>query len=50
MFTFLHEKYFPHLIFGPVYLIGHKLFMFTTSLEAVGFQGGLDEIQLLIKH
>lgn len=37
MFTFLHEKYFPHLIFGSVYLTGHKLFTFTTSLEVVGF-------------
>ena len=50
MFTFLHEKYFPHLIFSPVYLIGCKLFTFTTSLEAIGFQGGLDGIQLSVKH
>lgn len=50
MFTFLHERYFPHLVFSPVYLTGRKLFAFTTSLEAVGFQGGPDGIRLLVKH
>lgn len=50
MFTFLHKKYFLCLVFDPVYLTGHKLFVFTTSLEAVGFQGGPDGIRLSVKH
>lgn len=50
MFTFLHEKYFPCLVFSPVYLMGCKLFVFTTSLEAVRFQGGPNGIRLLVKH
>lgn len=50
MFTFLHEKYFPCLVFSPVYLTGCKLFVFTTSLEMVGFQGGPDGIRLSVKY
>ncbi|KAI9771529.1 MAG: hypothetical protein M1840_002149 [Geoglossum simile] len=36
-FTFLHEKYFPRVAFGPVYLSGPKTKAFCTSLDLVGF-------------
>jgi len=50
MFTFLHEKYFPRVAFGPVYLSGSKTFVFTDSLEMVGFTGGAGGLRPSIKH
>ena len=49
-FTFLHEKHFPRVIFGPVYLAEKKVRVFESSLEAVGFEGNKDGIRPSIRQ
>jgi hypothetical protein len=43
MYTFLHEKYFPRVAFGPICLSEAKLNLFFSELETIGFtaQGGM---------
>jgi hypothetical protein len=36
-FRFLHEKYFPRIAFGPVYLSGRKTNAFCNFLNILGF-------------
>jgi hypothetical protein len=50
MFIFLHEKYFPRVAFGPVYLSGSKTFVFSDSLKMVGFTDGAGGLRPFIKH
>jgi hypothetical protein len=39
MFTFLHEKFFPRCVFGPMYLKPSKSFFFFPTLEFLGLEG-----------
>ena len=50
MFKFLYEEYFPRVIFGPVYLSGHKTQMFSDNIELLGFQGNAEGLRPSIKH
>lgn len=50
IYAFLHEKYFPRVIFGLVYLAEKKVRVFELSLEAVGFEGSKEGIRLSVKH
>ena len=50
MFNFLHYEYFPRVAFGPVYLSGHKTYVFTDSLEMVGFTGSAEGLRPSVKH
>lgn len=50
IYDFLYEKYFPRMIFGPVYLAEKKVRVFKSSLEAVGFEGSKEGIRPSIKH
>lgn len=38
VFKFLHEIYFLHITFGPVYLTGKKIFVFNNKLDILGFK------------
>jgi hypothetical protein len=44
-FRFLHEKYFPRIAFGPVYLSGRKTNAFCNSLDILGFTGSAEGLQ-----
>lgn len=37
IFKFLHETYFPHVIFSQVYSIGKNLFAFDDKFDILGF-------------
>lgn len=50
LFTFLHERYFQRAVFGPIYLAERKAKMFTTSMTAVGFEGGPDHSFLPVQQ
>ncbi len=50
MFKFLHEQYFPRVIFGPVYLSGHKTVIMGDNLELLGFQGTPEGLRPSLKH
>lgn len=50
MFTFLHRKYFPRVVFGPVYLAGHKTHIFSTDLDLLGFHGSAGSLRPSMKH
>ena len=50
LFSFLHEKYFPRVAFGPVYLVGSKTKAFSDILEIVGFEGGPNGLRPSLKH
>ncbi len=50
MFTFLHERYFPRVAFGPIYLSGHKTSIFGSNLELLGFQGNAEGLRPSLKH
>ncbi|KAJ6125848.1 Ribonuclease H-like protein [Penicillium samsonianum] len=50
LFRFLHEKYFPRVVFGPVYLAEKKVRVFESSLEAVGFEGSREGIRPSLRH
>ena len=50
LFDFLHTKYFPRVGFGPVYLSGHKTFVFTDSLSMLGFEGNGEGIRPSVKY
>ena len=50
LFEFLHTRYFPRVVFGPVYLSGEKTHVFADSLEMVGFQGNAEGLRPSIKH
>ena len=50
MFNFLHHHYFPHAIFGPVYLAPHKTFVFTDQLDFVGLTGDKNGLRPSMKH
>lgn len=50
MFHFLHYDYFPCAIFGPVYLIPYKTFVFTNQFDFVGFSQNKNRLRPSIKH
>lgn len=50
MFDFLHYHYFPHIIFGPVYLTPHKTFVSTDQLDFLGFTGDENGLRPSMKH
>lgn len=50
LFDFLHLRYFPRVVFGPAYLSGHKTYVFTNSLEMLGFTGSAEGLRLSVKH
>jgi hypothetical protein len=49
-FEFLHNKYFPRIAFGPIYLSGRKTTAFMTTLELIGFMGSVDGLRPSIRH
>ena len=49
LFDFLHTRYFPRVIFGPVYLAGSKTHVFADNLELLGFQGDADGLRPSLK-
>ena len=50
LFNFLHTKYFPRCVFGPVYLSGAKTHLFSDSIEVLGFQGSAAGLAPSSKH
>ena len=40
MLEFLHEHYFPRVIWAPLFLSGKKSFFFMDNLDFIGFSGG----------
>ena len=50
LFDFLHTKYFSRVVFGPVYLAGHKTFVFTDNLSMLGFEGNGEGIRPSVKY
>jgi len=50
MFEFLHRQYFPRVIFGPVYLSGHKTVIMGDNLDLLGFQGTPEGLRPSLKH
>lgn len=50
MFEFLHEQYFPRMIFGPVYLFGHKTVIMRDNLDLLIFQGTPEGLRPSLKH
>lgn len=50
MFKFLHETYFPRVVFGPVYLTGKKTFAFDDKLDILGFEGTGEGLRPSSKH
>ena len=49
-FKFLHEKYFPQIAFGLVYVLGTKTKAFVQTLELIGFTRSPNGLQPSIKH
>ena len=50
LFKFLHTQYFPRYAFSPVYLSGHKVHLFSHSLDLLGFQGSAEGLKPSQKH
>src|SRR5436190_842761 len=48
--TFLHEKYFPRVVFSPVYLSGVKTHAFCRTLDVVGFTGSAEGLWPSARH
>jgi hypothetical protein len=49
-FTFLHEEYFPQIMFGPISLSGSKTKAFCTSLELVGFMDSMEGLRPSVRY
>ena len=50
LFEFLHYEYFPRVVFGLVYLAGHKISVFSDNLELLGFHGIPEGLRPSLKH
>lgn len=50
MFAFLHDKYFPRLVFGPIYLEPRKSNYMMSGLEMVGFTGDVNGLRPSLRH
>ena len=49
-YRFLHEKYFPQIAFGLVYVSGAKTKAFVRTLELIGFMRSSDGLWPSIKY
>jgi len=50
LFNLLYTKYFPRVVFSPIYLALYKTKVFIDTLEIVGFTRGVDSLRLAAKH
>jgi len=50
LFNLLYTKYFPRVVFSPIYLALYKTKVFIDTLEIVGFTRGVDSLRLATKH
>ena len=50
MFEFLHNRYFPRVAFGPIYLAGKKTRIYDDYLQILGYEGGNGALRPSIKH
>src|SRR5437868_11497722 len=49
-FQFLHTKYFPRVVFGPISLSASKTKVFVKTLELVGFMGSPEGLRPSVQH
>ena len=50
LFNLLYTKYFPRVVFSPIYLALYKTKVFIDTLEIVGFTRGIDGLRLATKY